>query len=115
MRTIQDLAVLLELIRRGESLVLDDRVSFQYRRHAASASSSDAFTGVRFAEERRFFMDAAQRMERLGWRRAARAARWHLSSRLHALSLAPATLCRGDVRAAAMLLEHAIRVRDYAR
>jgi len=87
--TIQDLALVMDLVARGEELVVDPQVCFQYRRHRASDSSWRALAGSRFIEERAFFSDHARRMEALGWRRAARASRNHLSSRLNALALLP--------------------------
>jgi glycosyltransferase involved in cell wall biosynthesis len=90
LQVIQDLALILELVTRGGTLVATDTVSFRYRRHGSSLSSSSAVTGGRFSEARDFFLAAAARMDARGWRRAARAARWHLSSRIHALTMLPA-------------------------
>ncbi|MFD0581333.1 hypothetical protein [Dactylosporangium darangshiense] len=47
-------------------------------------------TGNRFSEAREFFVAAARHMDEHGWPRAGRAARWHLSSRIHALTMLPA-------------------------
>lgn len=90
LRVIQDLALILQLVVRGGTLVADDRVVFQYRRHGESLSAASAVTGNRFSEAREFFLAAAARMDAHGWPRAARAARWHLSSRIHALTMLPA-------------------------
>jgi cellulose synthase/poly-beta-1,6-N-acetylglucosamine synthase-like glycosyltransferase len=90
----QDLAVTLELVRGGGSLAIGADLAFQYRRHAVSESSAQAFSGTRFTEERRFFLAQAQRMSDLGWPRAARAGRRHVSSRLHAASLVPGAVKR---------------------
>jgi glycosyltransferase involved in cell wall biosynthesis len=90
--TILDLALVLDLVDDGARLVVDPTVCFSYRRHAESASSLGLHTGDRFAEDRRFFAEAAARMEQRGWPRAARAARRRWVSRLHALSLAPGAL-----------------------
>lgn len=87
---IQDLALILELVVRGGALVADEEVCFQYRRHGSSVSAASAVTGNRFSEARDFFLGAAARMDAHGWPRAARAARWHLSSRIHALTMLPA-------------------------
>lgn len=86
---VQDLALVLDIVRGGGALVLDDTVAFHYRRHSGSDSSWRALEGTRFGEERAFFYAIAAEMERAGWRRAARVARLHLSSRLHAASLVP--------------------------
>ena len=86
---VQDLALVLDLIYSGETLLVDPVVCFHYRRHSASDSSWRALEGTRFIEERRFFLEAAERAAELGWTRAARVARTHLSSRLNALTLLP--------------------------
>ena len=52
LRVIQDLALTLEWVRAGAQIVVSDTICFQYRRHAVSLSSEQAFTGARFAEER---------------------------------------------------------------
>lgn len=89
---VQDLALVLDLVTRGETMLVDPQVCFQYRRHGHSVSSSGAADGSRFVEERGFFAGEAVRMDRLGWSRAATAARRHLSSRINALTLLPASL-----------------------
>ena len=89
---IQDLALIIEIIRRGEKLVVEPTTAFQYRRHSASLSSGEAVSGARFGEARRFFLDVADQLDRHGWPKAARAARRHLSMRLHALSMVPGAL-----------------------
>ncbi|EWM14713.1 glycosyltransferase family 2 protein [Kutzneria sp. 744] len=104
---IQDLALVLDLMERGESLVVDDTLSFRYRRHTASASGWTAIEGSRFVEARNFFVEAAERMERRGWPRAAKAARAHLSSRLHALTVLPAVLKQGNAAGLKTLVRHA--------
>jgi glycosyltransferase involved in cell wall biosynthesis len=96
LRVIQDLALLMELVLRGVRLVTDDRaddrVCFEYRRHAASESSATAFDGSRFTEAGAFFADTAGRLADHGWPRAARVARRHLSSRVFALTMLPKAL-----------------------
>ncbi|WP_433614932.1 glycosyltransferase family 2 protein [Dactylosporangium sp. CA-139114] len=87
---IQDLKLILALVSRGGSLVADSEVVFQYRRHNESLSASSAVTGGRFSEARAFFLSAAKDMDAHGWPRAGKAARWHLSSRIHALTMLPA-------------------------
>lgn len=92
LKVIQDLALLVELVEKDVTLVVDERVAFEYRRHAASESSATAFDGSRFTEAGEFFVDTADRMAAHGWRRAARVARLHLSSRLFALTMLPRAL-----------------------
>lgn len=86
---VLDLDVILALIERGASMLVWPEEVFEYRRHAQSESSASLLTGTRFAGEREFFGEVAGRMDSLGWRKAARAARWHITSRLHAATLAP--------------------------
>ena len=89
LNVVQDLALALDLIKAGGSLVVDSSVCFQYRRHRQSDSSWRALEGTRFIEEREFFAGMADEFEAIGWRRAARTARLHLSSRLNAATLLP--------------------------
>jgi len=106
--TIQDLALVIDLIMAGESLLVVPTTCFQYRRHAGSESSLRAEHGSRFQEERRFFLDVAHRATAQSWLRAARTARLHLSSRLHALSVLPGALRRRDSAAIARLTRHVV-------
>jgi glycosyltransferase involved in cell wall biosynthesis len=85
----QDLALALDLIKAGGSLVVDSTICFQYRRHRESDSSWRALEGTRFIEEREFLTAMAEEFDAVGWRRAARTARLHLSSRLNAAILLP--------------------------
>ncbi|HJQ45115.1 MAG TPA: glycosyltransferase family 2 protein [Amycolatopsis sp.] len=104
---IQDLALLLELVQRGESLLVDNTVCFEYRRHAASESSTALQAGARFAEAEAFFAETATRLAEHGWGRAARAARLHLSSRLFAVTQLPSALADPGRRGAGALARHA--------
>jgi glycosyltransferase involved in cell wall biosynthesis len=107
MPIIQDLAIMVDLVLAGGSLLVEPRTCFQYRRHASSASSAKAFDGSRFAGERGYFTLAARLAGAKGWRRAERAARWHLTSRLHALTLVPGALRARGVSGLRPLLRHA--------
>ncbi|MDO4899389.1 glycosyltransferase [Actinomyces sp.] len=89
---ILDVGLLVDLIIRGARLVLTDEVCFRYRRHAQSLSSVSLVSGSRLADERRFFHMEAERFDEMGWSRAERAARAHITSRLHAATLLPAAL-----------------------
>lgn len=102
----QDLALVIDLLQAGERMLLSDTVCFQYRRHAASASSRQAFTGDRFEEANRFFMDVADRLDGTGWTKAAKASRLHLSSRIHALTMLPGALKNKQSEGARTLLRH---------
>lgn len=86
---VQDVALVCDVAMQGGGLLYDPTAAFLYRRHSGSDSSWRALEGTRFGEERRFFLQMADEMGRLGWNRAARVARFHISSRLHAGSLLP--------------------------
>lgn len=100
---VQDLALMLDICTSGGTMLVLSDTAFQYRRHAGSDSSVRAFDGRRFAEEHRFFLAEADRFAKLGWTKAARAARLHLSSRLHGLTTMGKALLRGHPKAAARL------------
>lgn len=86
---ILDLALIIDLVVDGATLVIDDEVCFSYRRHVESASSTSLVSGIRFADERRFFRETASRLNQIGWHRAGRISARHLVSRLHSLTLLP--------------------------
>ncbi|MFF9983566.1 glycosyltransferase family 2 protein [Streptomyces erythrochromogenes] len=105
---IQDLALVVDLLEGGEEMVIDNSATvFQYRRHAVSESSVQAFSGTRFAEAERYFSAVADRMDARGWPKAARAARFHSASRLHALTMLPGALRSGNKAGARTLAKHA--------
>ena len=59
---VQDLALLLDVVAAGGSLVLGDETVFLYRRHPGSDSRAlRAATGTRVDEEREFFGDHGRR------------------------------------------------------
>jgi glycosyltransferase involved in cell wall biosynthesis len=102
---VQDLALLVDLLVDGATLLVDSEVTFDYRRHAGSDSSVKALSGERFAEEAGYYQQISRELSQRGWTRAATAARSRWTSRLHAVSLLPrARSVRG---AAAMLARHA--------
>lgn len=103
-----DSALVLEMVSAGERLVVDPHVCFEYRRHAASASSAAIHDGSRLAEDRRYYADMAELMAGRGWRRAARTARRRPTSRLHAVTLMPRAARARDAGAMADLLRHAL-------
>ena len=105
---VQDLALILDIIKSGGHMALLTEVVFDYRRHSASDSSVRALDGRRFDEERAFFLGEAASFDALGWRRAARTARRHLTSRLNAASLLPKAY-RSDKGSPRALWRHIIR------
>ena len=88
----QDLALAIDLIKQGKSMIISDEKIFRYRRHAASDSSLKAFSGERFIEEDEFFRKLSSEFRNIGWKKASFSARIHVTSRLHALSLLPASI-----------------------
>ncbi len=105
---VQDLTLIMEIVFDGGSLVYDRRVAFDYRRHASSVSWRAGPDGSRFAEERRLFADVAGWAEERGWRRAARQARWHGSSRLNGATQLLAAARAGDARGILGLIRHVV-------
>ncbi|MGW7327438.1 glycosyltransferase family 2 protein [Streptomyces sp. NPDC054840] len=106
---IQDLALVVDLLVAGESLATTPEVCFSYRRHAESESSAKAYTGHRFEEAKRFFVETADRLDRHGWPRAAKVSRLHLSSRLHAITLLPGAAMKAGRPGVSAMLRHATR------
>jgi glycosyltransferase involved in cell wall biosynthesis len=93
---ILDLALIMDVVRSGGSLVVDSHEAFSYRRHTDSLSSSTALDGTRFADDRRYFREVGEQLAADGWTRAARAARRRWVSRLHGLALLPDALRSSD-------------------
>jgi GT2 family glycosyltransferase len=112
---VQDLALMVELLLRGEELVTDPAVCFDYRRHIGSESSAQAVSGSRFEETRRLLLELAADFDALGWHRAARTARRHLSTRIHALLMVPAALRQRRLDTARDLAGHAFARAAVAR
>jgi glycosyltransferase involved in cell wall biosynthesis len=108
LEVIQDLAMIIELVERGESLVAGGEVCFRYRRHSASESARQALDGRRFAEARAYFLEAAEHLDSIGWVEAAAVARRHRSTRLHALSLVPTALRLRSPQSARQLARYAV-------
>lgn len=106
---VQDLALALDIAMTGGSLLVDSELAFMYRRHSASDSSVRALSGTRFDEERRFFENAARAAASRGWNRAARSARLHLSSRLHAGALLPQAIIAGHRTGVRNLSRHLVK------
>jgi GT2 family glycosyltransferase len=93
---VLDLDLYLRMLLAGGEVVLLADPGIEYRRHAASLSSSGAVDGSRFAEEVAYFAETAREAERAGWSRAARAARWHWTSRAHGVAKLPGLLRAGE-------------------
>lgn len=102
----QDIAMLLELAEDGGSIAIDDRVVFQYRRHASSVSAVTGVDGSKFAQERSVYAEAERDFAAIGWNRAARTARFHLTSRLHAAAAIPSAIRASDAEGRRNLVRH---------
>jgi glycosyltransferase involved in cell wall biosynthesis len=107
--SIADLGWVADMLMREGTLALDPTPAFRYRRHSASHSSAHAKDVVRFQEEETFYLDAARRLEAKGWNGAARAARLHVFSRLHAMRSAVDALSSGDVKRSVSLAKFGVR------
>lgn len=82
----EDVIVELNLIKDGGILSFDTTTTFQYRRFSESLSSKEKKKGgVRFKEEAAVYDHFADEFSRIGWKKAARTARWRLISRIHQL------------------------------
>ena len=103
----QDLGLAVDVLKRGEALLVIDDVLLDYRRHAGGDSTVRALSGNRFIEERAFFAQLANEFEALLWNRAARAARRHITSRLNAASLLPTSV--RNRKGTRELLKHLVR------
>jgi glycosyltransferase involved in cell wall biosynthesis len=108
LNVVQDLALALDLVKAGGALAVDDEVCFQYRRHRQSDSSWRALEGTRFIEEREFFTLMAAEFDQIGWSRAARTARLHLTSRLNAATLLPKAYKNKQTEGVRNLREHVL-------
>ncbi|WP_427869669.1 glycosyltransferase family 2 protein [Leucobacter luti] len=102
-----DLVLKTDILLEDGDLALLSEPVFEYRRHAESASSYTAKDGTRFDEERAFYRSAEPRLLAKGWKRAARAARWRITSRLNALTKLPSALFSRSAEARRTLLRYA--------
>lgn len=105
---IQDLALVIDMVLAGAELLIEPEVSFAYRRHTSSASSSKLLDGSRFDGEREYFELASRLCDEKGWRKAGRAARLRLTSRAHALLFIPLALRQRRTATLKTLVGHAI-------
>ena len=103
-----DLGLMLDLALAGSAMVVSSPTTFEYRRHRASVSMTSARSGVRFDQEKEFFLDYATRFENAGWSKAARIARRHVVSRLNALTEIPHAVLSRDGSGVSRLLRHVV-------
>jgi len=81
----QDVFLELSVIIDKGSLYFDNILSFQYRRFAKSVSSLEKSSGKRFNEEARVYGHFNKIFASMGWKKAARASRFRLTSRANKL------------------------------
>lgn len=105
---ILDLALIMDAVAAGNRLLLVPQICFDYRRHDESASSLSLLQGERLADERRYFGEVAATLSARGWSRAARAARTHWTSRLHAVSLLPTAIRARSRSSTSRVLRHVL-------
>ena len=107
---VQDLAMLMEITKAGGSLVLDDETVFTYRRHSTSVSAVTGTDGSKFKQERTLFDECVAACTALGWTRAARVARNHVSSRLNAATELPGAILHRNKVGRRTLTQHILRL-----
>ncbi len=108
LNVVQDLAMIMDIVLGDGTLIVDDHVVFEYRRHSSSVSAKTATDGSKYAQELTLFTELRERCAARGWRRAARTAAWHSTSRLSALSVIPAALAQRQWSGARALLKHGL-------
>jgi len=106
---VQDLILVLDIVRRGGAFLLDDTLAFCSRRHSGSDSSQRALSGTRFTEESQAFRRLADAMDAIGWHHAARVARRHVFSRLNAATLLPRAALKGQWAGVGTLARHVLQ------
>ena len=85
-KIVEDLDLELCMIIDGAKLSFDTTPTFQYRRFAESLSSKEkGKNGVRFTEENAAYTHFATEFAKIGWKKAERAAKLHITSRINKL------------------------------
>lgn len=85
-KIVEDLLLEMEIILDGGTLYFDKYTTFQYRRFAESLSSKEkSKNGIRFTEEAMVYRELADKFQRMGWKRAQRAANLRITSRINQL------------------------------
>lgn len=107
--SIADLAWVIDMLLGGGTMALDPTPAFRYRRYATNHSSLHAKSLLRFDEEQRYYSAAARKLTEHGWTPAARIARLHPTTRLHAMRSALGALGSRDARLARDLIRLALR------
>ena len=85
-KVVEDVVLELDIIKDGGKLFFDTSTTFKYRRFANSLSSKEKSKGgVRFNEEDEVYKKFTKIFKVMGWMKASRAARLHITSRIHKL------------------------------
>jgi hypothetical protein len=84
-KQVQDLMFITDLLLADQTLIGSRESGYRYRRHAASATSVQSESRLRFDEEFRAFDEIAERAQQKGWSRAAQVARQKRIVKLHLL------------------------------
>ena len=105
---VLDWLLMLRLLLDGHPALLDPEVTFEYRRHPESVSSSAAFDISRFHEEKALVLGMRDVTRRRGWTRASRRAAAHTTSRLHAGLMLLRRLSQGHLQGSGALLRHVL-------
>lgn len=103
-RQVMDLDLYSRVLLAGGRIALEPRQLYRYRRHAGATTESQSSSMLRSAEETELCRELRSIALSIGWRTAAREARWRFTIRLQALQRVPALVARrrwAEVRRAA--------------
>jgi len=106
LNVVQDLAMLMEIVTHGGSLLVDTVPSFHYRRHSTSVSAVTGTDGSKFIQEKTLFEECVSTFTELGWTAAAKSAKHHWLSRANALSELPGSLISRNTQGRKNLIQH---------
>lgn len=85
-KIVEDLVLEIDMIIDGATLYFDTATTFQYRRFAESLSSKEKGKhGIRFTEETAAYKSFEKKFAAIGWHKAEKAARYHITSRINQL------------------------------
>lgn len=83
-KIVEDVDLELNIIKNGGVLAFDTTKTFRYRRSNKSLSSKEKKKGgIRFNEEADVYNRFAEKFQKMGWKKASRAAKLRIISRLH--------------------------------
>lgn len=83
-KILEDVVLELDLVKDGGKLFVDTNTTFKYRRFESSLSSKEKTKGgIRFQEENEVYNNFATTFKKLGWLKASRASRLHITSQIN--------------------------------